>query len=160
MDDHGRFSWGDVRRPVLAAAMTLACASAVGHGQKVTKTEEFVQAMKTVGTSLKAGTKAITSSAYADAKAPLVLARQTLASTVPFWIEEKVGEAAKMTRDAVRKLDDVDTALSVTSVDPAVVAGVVKAMNDACTACHNVYREGNPDTGYKIKQGVLKPLAR
>lgn len=144
-----------MRRSMCVAAAMVVWAGSIGHGQRVTKLEEFQQAMKTIGAAVNAGTKAITSNAHAEAKVPLVLARQTLASTVPFWVDKKVDDAAKMTRDAVRKLDDLDTVLSASTVDAAAVSGAVKSLNDACSACHKAYREGTAETGYRIKQTGL-----
>lgn len=138
-------------RRSICAAVIVVCAGSIGHGQRITKSEEFQQAMKTIVAGVNAGTKAVSSNAYAEAKVPLVLARQTLASTAPFWADQKMDGPLKMTKDAVRKLDDLDAALSAKTVDAAVVSAAVKAMNDACTACHAIYREGDSQTGYRIK---------
>lgn len=142
---------------LLVGLALAAWTGAIGFAEKVVTPEELEQAMKIIGSSLDVGAKAITTSAYGDAKAPLVLARQTLASTIPFWGDRKIDNAAKLTRDAVRKLDDIDAALSAMPVDAAAVASAVKAVNDACAACHTIYREGDRQTGYRIKAGILNP---
>jgi hypothetical protein len=98
--------------------------------------------------------KAIGSGAYADAKAPLVLARQTLASSAPFWSAKNLDNAVKLTREAVRKLDDLDTALSSPSVDGAAVSKAASSLLETCSTCHAAYRDGDSKAGYRIKAGV------
>ena len=140
-----------MRRSVCVTALLVASIVSAVYAQKVTKAEEFHRAMQTIGAAVDAGTKAIDSGAHADAKVPLVLARQTLASTVPFWIDTKTNGAVKMTKDAVQKLDALDGALSNVTLNVAAVSGAVAALTDACRACHSSYREGDRDTGYRIK---------
>jgi hypothetical protein len=123
-------------------------------GQRVTKPEELDRAMKTIGTSFGAGSKAIASATYADAKPALLLARQTLASTRPFWMDRGIDEANRLAREAIARLDALDDALSAATVDAAVVADRLKAVGGACGACHQTYREGDAQSGYRIKAGL------
>ena len=123
----------------------------VAVAQKIVSPEELVRAMKTIGTAFDGVSKAIESKSYVDAKTPLALSRQILASTRPFWTANQKPDAAKMTRETVAKLDALDKALSSSAVDAAVVAAALQDVNRGCDACHATYREGDPQTGYRIR---------
>src|SRR2546428_283342 len=126
-------------------------AGAVGVAQKVVSPEEFTRAMKTIGTAIDGVNKAIASKSYVDAKTPLALSRQILASTRPFWTTNQKPDAAKMTRETVAKLDALDKVLSASVVDAAAVAGAAQDLTRSCDACHAMYREGDQQSGYRIQ---------
>ena len=119
--------------------------------QKVVGPEEFDRAMKTIGTAIEGVNQAIVSKSYVDAKTPLALSRQVLASTRPVWEVKQEPDAVRMNREAVATLDALDTALSAIAVDAAAVAAAVGDVTRACDACHATYREGDQQTGYRIK---------
>ena len=123
----------------------------VGVAQKVVSPEEFQRAMKTIGTAVDGVNKAIASKSYVDAKTPLALSRQVMASTRPFWTTNQKPDASKMTKEAVAKLDALDKVLSANAVDAAAVAAAAQDVTRSCDACHATYREGDQQTGYRIK---------
>ncbi len=123
----------------------------VGVAQKVLGPEEFDRAMKTIGTAVDSANLAIGSKSYVDAKAPLTLSRQVLASTKPLWEIAQQPDAARMTREAVARLDALDKVLSANAVDAAAVAAASQDVTRACDACHARYREGDRQNGYRIK---------
>ena len=129
----------------VVAAGTLAVA------QKVVGPEDLDRAMKTVGTAIEGMNQAIGSEEFEDAKTPLALSRQVLASTRPMWEAKQEPDAVRMTREAVATLDALDTVLSAIAVDPSAVAAAVQGVTRACDACHVTYREGDQQTGYRIK---------
>ena len=51
-------------------------------------------------------------------------------------------------------LDALDEALSATTVDAAAVAAAFDDVTRACDACHATYREGDAQTGYRIRSTV------
>ena len=126
-------------------------AGALGVAQKVVGPDEFDRAMKTIGTSIERVEQDIGLQAYEEAKTPLALSRQVLASTRPLWETSREPEAARMTREAVARLDALDKVLSANAVDAAAVAAAVQDVTRACDACHATYREGDPQTGYRIR---------
>lgn len=138
-----------------AIVVVIASAGFVAFGQKLTTAEELDQAMKTIGASLRGVDKGISSAAYVDAKVQLALARQTLASTATFWRAKNKEDAVRMAREAIAKLDALDVVLSASVVDAAAATAAVKEANSACAACHSTYREGDPQTGYRLKPGSL-----
>ncbi len=123
----------------------------VGVAQSVINPEEFVRAMKTIGTAVEGVNQAIGSKSYVDAKTPLALSRQVLASTRPWWTTNQKADAVAMTKEAVAKLDALDKVLSAKAVDAAAVAAALQDVTRSCDACHAKYREGDPQAGYRIK---------
>ena len=123
----------------------------LGVAQKVVGSEEFDRAMKTIGTAIEGVNLAIGSKSYVDAKLPLALSRQVLASTRPVWETKRKPDAVRKTREAVARLDALDRALSVNAIDAKTVAEAVEDVTEACNACHAMYREGDEQTGYQIK---------
>ena len=139
------------------AAWTVAIVLGTGTlavAQKVIGPEEFDRAMKTIGAAVEGVEEALGSASYVEAKTPLTLARQVLASTSPEWETNGQRDAVRMTREAVAALDTLDEALSVTTVDAAAVAAVLGDITRACDACHATYREGDAQTGYRIRSTV------
>lgn len=133
---------------IMLATVTLAAA------QKVVGPEEFDRAMKTIGAAVEGVEEALASMSYVEAKTPLALARQVLASTRPEWETNGQPDAGRMNRAAVAALDALDEALSATTVDAAAVAAAFGNVTRACDACHSSYREGDAQTGYRIRSAV------
>ena len=107
--------------------------------------------MKTIGAALEVAEEALGSASYVEAKTPLALSRQVLASTRPEWEANGEPDAVRMNREAVAALDALDRALSAPAVDAALVTAALADVNRACDACHAVHREGDPQTGYRIR---------
>lgn len=139
------------RQRAVWVAAWLVGAGAVLVAQKVTSPVELDRAMKTIGSALDGVKQSIASKAYVEAKVPLALSRQTLASTRPFWDANQQPDVSKMTRSAVATLDALDKALSASAVDASAVGAAVDAVTRACDACHATAREGDQQTGFRIK---------
>lgn len=141
-----------VRRSIVGWTLaTVVALGSTGLAQKVVGPEEFDRAMKTIGSAILGVNESIASGAYIDAKAPLALSRQVLASTRPVWETGGDSDAVTLNREAVAALDALDEALSAITVDAAAVAAAVDNVTRACDACHAVYREGDEQTGYRMK---------
>ena len=119
--------------------------------QKVIGPEQFDEAMKTIGAAIEGVEEAVGSGSYAEAKTPLALARQVLASTRPELEALGRRDAVRMNREAVAALDVLDVALSPATVDAAAVTAAVDDVTRTCDACHAVHREGDAQTGYRIR---------
>ncbi len=122
--------------------------------QKVIGPEEFDRAMKTIGAALEGVEETLGSASYVEAKTPLALSRQVLASTRPEWEANGQPDAVRMNREAVAALDALDEALSAPTVDAAAVAAALGEVTRACDACHATHREGDAQTGYRIRSTV------
>lgn len=138
------------RRAAWVAAFVVGTGT-VAFAQKVIGPEEFDRAMKTVGAALEVAEEALGSASYVDAKTPLALSRQVLASTRPEWEVLGRPDAVRMNREAVAALDALDQALSAAAVDATVVTAALGDVNRACDACHAMHREGDAQTGYRIR---------
>ena len=141
------------RRLLWSVPVVLIVMGAVGLAQRVVGPEEFDRAMKTIGNAIEGMEEEIAAAAYDDAKAQLALARQTLASTRPWWEVEDEADAVAMNREAVAALDALDKAMSAITVDESSVIAASGAVTRTCDACHAAHREGDEQTGYRIKQG-------
>ena len=119
--------------------------------QKVVGPEEFDRAMKTIGASIDAVDAEVASGSHEAAKTPLALARQVLASTRPVWETSQRPDAVRMTREAVAALDALDKVLSGITVDAGAVDVSLQSVMRACDACHAIYREGDDETGYRMR---------
>ena len=132
----------------------IAASAALAAAQKVVGPDDFDRAMKTIGAAMDGTREAIGSESYIEAKTPLALARQTLASTRPVWETDEEPAAVRMTREAVAALDALDKALSPRTADPAAVAAALDDVTRGCDACHATYREGDERTGYRIRSAT------
>src|SRR5206468_12898860 len=115
-----------MRRFGVGMVVTIVSAGSVLSGQKITSVQELDQAMKVISTSFREADAAIRSSADQDAKVPLSLARQVLASTGPFWIAREKADAVKMVRQAVEQMDTLDALLSPDTVDAAATVAAAQ----------------------------------
>ena len=132
----------------------IAASAMLAAAQKVVGPDDFDRAMKTIGAAMDGTREAIGSETYIEAKTPLALARQTLASTRPVWETDEEPAAVRMTREAVDALDALDKALSPRTADPAAVAAALDDVTRSCDACHATYREGDEQTGYRIRSAT------
>ena len=141
-------------QPAAWAAVCAAGIATLGAAQKVVGPEEFDRAMKTIGASIDAVDESVAAESYMEAKTPLALARQVLASTRPVWETGGEPDAVRMTREAVAALDALDKVLSANTVAAAEAAASVQEVKRACDACHAVHREGDEETGYRMKSAA------
>ena len=136
------------------AAWVIALVAGTGTfavAQKVIGPEQFDEAMKTIGLAIEGVEEAVDAGSFVDAKTPLALARQVLASTRPELEALELPDAVPLNRAAVAALDALDVALSPATIDTAAVATAVSDVNRTCDACHAVHREGDEQNGYRIR---------
>ena len=147
------------------AALVAVAAAAIGTAQEPARdkpypiftSDHFVAAMKTVGQAFSAVNAALARNDIDDAKAYLVVSRDRLATTITFWRDRKKDDAIKMLRDSVARLDDLDAALSVESVDRTEVSAVAGRVVVTCENCHAAYRDQDPATkAYRFKTGLVQ----
>jgi cytochrome c556 len=117
----------------------------------------FADAMKTVGVNFSAVNTAIASQDFATAKAQLIRSRERLALTITFWRDRKKDGEITILRDALTKMDNLDTLLSATPVDASAAEAAVKQIGANCQACHATNREQDPRThAYRFKPGLVE----
>jgi cytochrome c556 len=144
------------------AALVVAAAPSAAIAQDrrpypIFTSEHFVAAMKTIGQAFQAVNAALAKNEIEDSKAYLAISRDRLATTITFWRDRKKDDAIKMLREVLTKMDELDAAISVETVNPAAVSTLVKQVGAGCAACHAVYREQDPQTkAYRLKTGSVQ----
>lgn len=114
--------------------------------------DNFVTTMKTAGKNVAALNASLAKNDFETAKTQLARSREQLAITVQFWRDKKKDDAIRMLRDALMKMDSLDTALSAEKIDTVETGAIAKQIGAACQACHAVYREQDPATkAYRVK---------
>jgi hypothetical protein len=142
----------------------LLCASAlmavIGVGviaqTKVTTPEEYAQLMKANAQAAGAANKAIGSGAYADARMQYATLRKNFMALQGFWADKKKDDAVAIVKDGLTRLDALDKMLGAATVDQMAAQAAAKEFGGAtCGACHKAYREGDAQSGFKFKAGVI-----
>ena len=144
-----------MRRLVSYTLVVAAFATAVVAAQKVTSPEELDKAMKKIAPAQGAANKAIQSMSWADAKAQVVIVKQTLMDTESFWTANKKDDAVTMLKDSIAKVTAVEQALSAPTPDQQAVLASFKQVGATCAACHKQYREQDANQQYQLKAGTI-----
>ena len=141
---------------VLAAAALLPPASSGQQGPYPIFTEAHLDAtMTTLGPNVAGVRAALAAGDYSTAKERAIRSREQLATTITFWRDRDREDAVRWLRTALKRLDALDTVLSVESVDAAAAASIADQIGEACTACHETYREPDGDGRYRVKSSAL-----
>ena len=144
-----------MRRFLLCAPVMMAVFGTVVLAQsKVTTPEEHATVMKSNAQAVGATNKALGAGAFADARPQIATLRQNFTALQAFW--GKHDDAAGILKDGLTRLDAVDKMLAAPAPDQAAAQGAVKEFAGAtCGACHKAYREGDAQSGFKFKAGVI-----
>ena len=94
-------------------------------------------------------------SARGDAISRLVDARRTMESVRTFFEARKMDDAVRLAGKTIAEMEALDEVLSMAEPDQAAAIEVTAAISRACDACHKVYREGDPQRGFRFKDGIL-----
>jgi hypothetical protein len=123
---------------------------------KVTTVEEYAKLMKANAQAVGGMNKAIGSGAFADARMHVATLRQNYMALQGFWVDKKKDDAAAIVKDGLTRLAGLDKTLSAPTVDQMAAQAAAKEFGGAtCGACHKLYREGDAQSGFKFKEGVL-----
>jgi soluble cytochrome b562 len=146
-----------MRRFVIGtAAMVVVWLGVVGVAQtKIVTLADYAAVMKSNAQSFGATNKAVASGAFADAKTQLATVRGNFVALQGFWTEKKQDAAVGIVKDGLTKIDALDKLLAATPVDQMAAQAAAKEVQGACGACHKQYREGDNQTGFKFKAGVI-----
>jgi hypothetical protein len=118
--------------------------------------EEFPKLMKANAQAAGAMNKAIGSGAFADARTQVAALRQNFVALQGFWASRKKDDAVGIVKDGLTRLDALDKLLAAPAVDQMAAQAAGKEFGGAtCGACHKLYREGDAQSGFRFKAGVL-----
>jgi hypothetical protein len=110
------------------------------------KMKQAVQANVEVQKALKAGV-------VADAAAPAKTAAAAFADIENFWKAQKKDDAVKLAAQARQGFSDAAAAAAKGDLMAAQMAA--GSAGQTCKQCHSVYREGDPQSGFKFKAGTV-----
>lgn len=142
-------------------ATVLALAGAVAsHAQsKKISLEDYAALMKSNAQARDGLTKAIDASKWNDARAQLGTLRKNYLALRPFWSERKRTDAAGFIRTGMSQIAMMEEMMGRESTTGNVpqepVLAAAKELAATCTSCHNAYREGSNQAGFKFKAGVF-----
>jgi hypothetical protein len=115
--------------------------------------EQLDAAMKTVNsTNTALGMKLMSNDLPGVAKEAQTLAT-TFADVERFWAQASKPDAVKLAQQARMAASEV--AAAATAGDGMKAAAARSNMTATCKQCHGVYREGDAQSGYRIKAGAL-----
>jgi hypothetical protein len=146
-----------MRRFLLCASALVAVLGAVVIGQgKIAGAEDYATLMKANAQAAGAMNKAIGSGAFDDARTQVVTLRTNYMALQGFWSEKKKDDAVGIVKDGLTRLDALDKLLGAATVDQMAAQAAGKEFGGAtCGACHKLYREGDAQSGFKFKAGVI-----
>lgn len=143
-------------RFLLCAAALMAVIVVDVLAQKVTTVEEYAALMKANAQAAGATNKAIGSMAYADARMNVATLRKNYMALQGFWTDKKAADAVTIVKDGLTQLDSLDKMLGAATVDQMAAQAAMKGFQGAtCGGCHKAYREGDAQSGFKFKAGVI-----
>ena len=145
-----------MRRFLLCASALVAVIGVQVIAQKVATVEDYVALMKANAQAAGATNKAIGAMAYADARMGVATLRKNYMALQGFWVDKKKDDAVAMVKDGLTRLDALDKTLGGATVDQMAAQAAMKEFQGAtCGGCHKAYREGDAQSGFKFKAGVI-----
>lgn len=140
-----------------ATAVIVAWLGAVGFAQmKVTTPEEYAKVMQSTAQAFNSARSALPPSEWADAKAHLATAREGFVTLEAFWVDQKRDDAMGIVKGVLAQIDVLDALLTVEAPSRSDTLAAVKPIQGACAECHKIYREGEFQTGFRFRAGVLE----
>jgi cytochrome c556 len=128
----------------------------IGAQGAVSTPDDHVKVMKANAQAVGAMNKAIGSGAFADARTQATTLRQNFTALQGFWASKKKDDAVAILKDGLTRLDALDKILAAPAPDQMAAQAAAKEFGgNTCGACHKLYREGDAQTGFKFKAGVI-----
>jgi hypothetical protein len=138
--------------------VALAALAAAGLAQapsKIATLADHAVLMKSNAQANGALNKSLGSGGLADAKAAAATLRTNFTTLRTFWTEKKNAEALKIVTDGLSRLEAIDKAVAATAPDQTAAQAAAKEFGGAtCAACHKMMREGDPQAGFRFREGM------
>ena len=145
-----------MRRFLLCASAVVVVVAAGVIAQGKLSPEEYAKLMKANAGAAGAMNKAIASGSYADARMQVATLRTNYMALQGFWADKKQIDALMILKDGLTRLDGLDKMLGAATVDQMAAQAAAKEFGGStCGACHKAYREGDAQSGFKFKAGVI-----
>ena len=149
-----------MRRIVIGLAAALVVQ--VSAGQEEMSLEDYAALMESNRLAISAADAAIDAAEYDDARVSVAILRRNFQGLRPFWTARERADAIGIVRDGVGRLAALEELLgrfggfqSSGEVPVALVREATEEFRSAvCAACHDAYREGDRQTGFRFSEGV------
>lgn len=135
-----------------AASTASAPAPAASAAQTTLTPVDLENAMKKIGPAYGALLKNIKTDLKAAASNADTLATE-FGNVERFWAQHNKADAVKFAQDARAAASTVAGAAAAN--DSATAVPAAQSIGAQCKSCHSAYREGTPETGYRIKAGAI-----
>jgi cytochrome c556 len=117
--------------------------------------EEYLKTrMEQIGPGSQALRKALESRQAQDATKQAQQLAELFGEVEKFWAFHKKPDATKWAQEARKLAAESAGAATAGNLEKATAAA--NGMGGDCKQCHAAYREGTPETGFRIKRGVLQ----
>ena len=129
----------------------------VSAGQEEMSLEDYATLMESNRQAFSAVEAAVETAAYQDARANVAILRRNFQGLPRFWSARERADAVGIVRDGVDRLARLEDMLSRTWDVPEMrVRQATEEFRGAvCAACHDVYREGDSESGFRFSEGVF-----
>ena len=138
----------------LAAALVVQAVA----GQEDISLEDYAALMESNQEALGAVEAAVDAAAYQDARRSVAILRRNFQGRLPrFWYSRELADAVEIVRDGVDRLARLEEMMSRTwNVPEMPVRQATEEFRGAvCDACHDIYREGDGESGFRFREGVF-----
>ncbi len=136
---------------------TAALVLQMSAGQEQMSLEDHATLMQSNRRAFNAVEAAVDAAAYQDARVSVAILRRNFQGLVPFWSAREHADALAIVRAGVNRLAALEELLSRTWDVPEME--VRQAMEEfpgaVCAACHDAYREGDRESGFRFREGVF-----
>lgn len=153
-------AWGVALVLVATGMMTAGVGLHAQDGPKpypIYTADHLAGTMETLGPNFAAAVRALEAGDYPAGKERLARAREQLATTITFWRQRDREDGIGFVRTAVGAMDDFDAAMSMDVVDAPAASGFAADVQATCNACHGIYREPDPEGGFRLRAAALEP---
>jgi len=136
----------------LAAALVVQLVA----GQEEMSLEDYVTLMESNRLAINAADAAVDATTYDDARVSVASLRRNFQKLRRFWSARERADAVGIVRDGMNRLARLEELLGRSEVPEAWVREATEEFRGAvCAACHDVYREGDSESGFRFREGVF-----
>ena len=149
-----------MRRLIIGLAVALVAQSVAS--QEEMSLEDYAALMESNRMAISAADAAIAAAAYDDARVHVAVLRRNFQELRRFWSARDHSDAIGIVRDGMGRLAALEELLgrfggfqSSGEVPVALVREAAEEFRSAvCAACHDAYREGDRQTGFRFTENV------
>ncbi len=142
-------------RPLVIGLAAVLFAQA-GVGQDGMSLEQYATLMRSNAEAVGALRMAVDAGSYGDARVHVATLRRNFQMLRPFWSGRNRADAVGVVSDGMNRLAALEELLGRSAVPEAAVRTATEELGGAaCGTCHEVYREGDRETGFRFREGVF-----